>query len=55
MNVKPSNKVSAAGLGGAFGILTVWVLGFAVDVPPEAAAAISTVAAAVTGWLVPEA
>jgi len=55
MNVKPTSKVSAAGLGGALGILAVWILGSWVDVPKEAAAAIATVTSFASGWLIPEA
>ena len=47
-------KVQAAGLGGALGIITVWLISFGVDVPGEVAAAISTVLSVAVGWFVPE-
>lgn len=48
MNVQPKVKAAGAGAGtsGAVAILLIWVLSqVGVDVPPEAAAAISTVVA----------
>jgi hypothetical protein len=49
-------KVQAGALGGALGIILVWILSgpAGLDVPPEVGAAISTVTGAALGWLVPE-
>ena len=53
MNVKkPTRTVNATALGGALGIIVVWLISFIVDVPGEVAAAISTVMATLTGWFV---
>lgn len=46
----PTRKVSAAGIGGAIGILICWVIP-GVE-PPEVAAAISTVCAFGLGYFV---
>lgn len=49
--MKPKRKVSAAGVGGAIGVLAVYVFGIE---DAEVGAAISTVAAFVLGYLVGE-
>lgn len=55
MNVKPTRKVGAAGLGGAAAVIIVWVVGaFGVDVPAEVASAFSTVLGFAAGWLITE-
>ena len=52
MNVKPVPKVTAAAVGGAVGIIVVWILGlFGVTVPAEVAGAISTVLSFAGGWI----
>jgi hypothetical protein len=49
-------KVQAGAIGGALGIIVVWILeSLGVDVPSEVGAAISTVIGATLGWLVPAA
>lgn len=50
MNGSLHRKVGAGGLGGGLGIIVIWVLGFWVEVPPEVAAAISTVMGFVAGY-----
>lgn len=48
-------KVQAAGAAGAVTTLLVWVASlFGVDVPPEAAAAATTLFATLAGYLKPE-
>jgi hypothetical protein len=50
----PEKKVTAATLAGAIATILVWVLHLAgVDVPSEVAAAITTVLAAIAGYLAP--
>ena len=50
----PEKKVTAATLTGAIATIAVWVLHLAkVDIPPEVAAAITTVVAAVAGYMAP--
>jgi hypothetical protein len=47
-------KVTAAGLAGALTTIIVWGVGLAgLDVPPEVAAAVTTVLSVATGYLVP--
>lgn len=47
----PTSKVSAAGAGGAAGIVIVFIAGqFGLDVSPEVAAAITTLIALVAGY-----
>jgi enamine deaminase RidA (YjgF/YER057c/UK114 family) len=47
----PTSKVTAAGAGGAAGIVIVFIAGqFGVDVSPEVAAAITTLIALVAGY-----
>lgn len=47
----PQPKVQAAGAGGALAIVLVWLAGqFGVDVPPEVAAAFTTLLAFAAGW-----
>ncbi len=51
--LKPQRKVTAAGLGGAIAIVAVWTAGqFGLEVPPEVAAAVSTIFSFVAGYLV---
>lgn len=50
----PEKKVTAATLAGAIVSITVWLLHLTgVDIPAEVAAAITTVLAAVAGYLAP--
>lgn len=50
--MSPEPKVTAAGVGGAFAIVLVWILGqFGVDMPAEVAAAVTTLLAFAAGWL----
>jgi hypothetical protein len=52
--VLPEKKVTAATLAGAIATILVWVLHlFGVDMPAEVAAAITTVLAAVAGYMAP--
>lgn len=51
--MKPTRKVTGAGVGGAFAIVLVWTLGqFGVDMPAEVGAAAATLLAFGLGWLV---
>ena len=51
---KPSGKTALTTGAGALGIIAVWVITmFGADVPPEVAAAISTLLAALVAYLVP--
>lgn len=52
----PTNKVAAAGIGGALTSILVWIVSVTtkVEVPPEVAAAGATVVAFILGYLVPE-
>lgn len=52
MSKRPTNKVGAAGLGGALATIVVAVLNIN---DPELAAAIATISAFVAGYLVPDA
>jgi hypothetical protein len=53
-SVLPEKKVTAATLAGAIATILVWVLHlFGVDMPSEVAAAITTVLAAVAGYMAP--
>jgi hypothetical protein len=50
----PEKKVTAAALAGAIATILVWILHVAgVDIPPEVSAALTTVLAAVAGYLAP--
>jgi hypothetical protein len=52
--VLPEKKVTAATLAGAIATILIWVLHLTgVDMPSEVAAAITTVLAAVAGYLAP--
>lgn len=52
--MKPTKKVSAAGIGGAISVLVIFVAQeFGVEIPGDVGAAIGTVAAFTLGWLVP--
>lgn len=52
----PTNKVSAAGIGGSISVVLLWVTGqfFTIEIPPEVAAAIATVISFLSGYLVRE-
>jgi len=51
----PTTKVAAGGVAGALTVLVVWILGlFHVEVPPEAASALTVVISFVTSYLVRE-
>lgn len=53
--MKPTRKVTSAGVGGAAGIVVVWAAGLAgLEVPPEVAAAIVTLLSFGLGYLTPE-
>lgn len=55
MNIRPTRKVGAGGIGGAVAIIIVWVVGlFGVDVPAEVAAAFGTLGSFVAGWATSE-
>ena len=50
----PEKKVTAAALAGAVATILVWILHLTgIDIPPEVAAAITTILAAVAGYLAP--
>lgn len=50
----PEKKVTAATLAGAIATILVWVLHLTgVDIPAEVAAAITTILAAVAGYMAP--
>lgn len=53
----PTRKVAAGGFAGAATIVLVWALGAATEVavPPEVAAAMTTVLTFAVAWWVPEA
>jgi putative flippase GtrA len=53
----PRAKVVAGGLGGALGVIVVWLLTTYgnVEVPAEVAAAIATIFSIVLGYITPEA
>lgn len=51
----PTRKVAAGSVGGAVGVILIFVLSqFGVEVPAEVAAAISTVLGFAMSYLVPE-
>lgn len=51
--MKPTRKVSAAGIGGAVSVLVIFIAQqFGVEIPGDVGAAIGTVAAFGLGWLV---
>jgi len=53
--MEPTQKVAAAGIGGAASVVLVYILGqFGLDVPPEVASAITTLAAFVAGYMTKE-
>ena len=48
----PTPKIQAAGAAGAVTTVLVWAVGYAgVDVPPEVAAAVTTIIATGAGYL----
>ena len=50
----PEKKVTAATLAGAIATILVWILHLAgVNIPPEVSAALTTVLAAVAGYMAP--
>jgi len=50
----PEKKVTAAALAGAIATILVWILNLAgVDMPAEVAAALTTILAAVAGYMAP--
>jgi hypothetical protein len=50
----PEKKVTAAAVAGAIATILVWILHVAgVDMPPEVSAALTTVLAAVAGYMAP--
>jgi hypothetical protein len=54
-NLTPTRKVTAAGIAGAATIALIWALSLVgVDVPAEAATAISALLAFGAGYLIPE-
>lgn len=51
----PTNKVAAAGIGGAIAVVLVWVTGlFGVDMPGEVAAAFTVILAFAAGYFTRE-
>jgi hypothetical protein len=51
----PTNKVAAAGIGGSVSVVLVWLAGmFGIEVPPEVAAAATTIISFFSGYLVRE-
>jgi hypothetical protein len=51
----PTNKVAAAGIGGSVAVVLVWLAGmFGIEVPPEVAAAVTTLISFFSGYLVKE-
>jgi hypothetical protein len=52
---EPTNKILAAGIGGAVSVVLAWLLGvFGVDVPAEVAAAMTTIIAFAFGYMTKE-
>ncbi len=51
LNLHP--KVAAGGLAGALSLIILWGVSFGVTVPPEVAAAFTSVLAFIGGWLAP--
>jgi putative flippase GtrA len=52
MNVKPTKKVAAGGIGAAVSTLLVWILAeLGVEVPPAVAASASTIIGLAAAWL----
>lgn len=52
---KPNRKVAAGGLSGGLSLIIVWLLGQTdAEVPPEVAAALTTVITFVVGYFVPD-
>lgn len=50
----PETTVGVTAVGGALGILIVWILkSVGVEVPDTVAGAIATLSAAILGWFVP--
>jgi hypothetical protein len=50
----PDTTVGTAAIGGAVGIIVVWVLGlFGILVPDTVAGAIATLSAVIFGWVAP--
>lgn len=52
----PTNKVSAAGIGGSVSVVLLWAVNqfFNIEVPQEVAAAIATIVSFASGYLVRE-
>lgn len=51
MDIRPTRKVGAGGIGGAVAVIVVWVVGlFGVDVPAEVAAAFASVGSFIGAW-----
>lgn len=52
----PTNKVSAAGIGGSVSVVLLWAVKqfFEIEIPQEVAAAIATVISFASGYLVRE-
>lgn len=51
----PTNKVTAAGIGGALTIIIVYVANLAgLTIPPEVASAFTTIVAFISGYLIKE-
>lgn len=55
-SVVPRAKVIAGTLGGAASTIFLWLLSYygGIDLPPEVAAAVTTIIAAIVAYLVPE-
>lgn len=56
VSTAPTNKVSAAGIGGAVSVVLMWLFKqlFNIDIPAEVAASIATVVSFASGYLVRE-
>lgn len=51
----PTAKIAASGIGGSVSIVLVWLAGLTgLEVPPEVAAAVTTIISFLSGYLVRE-
>lgn len=56
VSAAPTNKVSAAGIGGSVSVVLIWLVNtvFEIEVPAEVAASIATVISFASGYIVRE-
>jgi hypothetical protein len=55
MNIAPTPKMNAVGIGGAVAIILVWGLSIAgIEMPAAVASAVATVISFALGWMTPE-